>query len=171
MNYFIFAATFVTSMGSYSSQMFYIWFQHFINDRVAEIELSEDEAHTRYEVYVLWNFGASMILLPIFGYISDKCPFGFEILLVYGMHAVAVMAFTFLRSPSGPFVIFTLCSIRTLSGLQTLSIDSHFTKRLPGDVRGAMIGVQSFFEALGKILFAWFSRLTVRHFDHIFTSL
>ena len=87
------------------------------------------------------------------------------------MRAVAVMSFTSLRSPSGPFVMFILCSVRALSGLQSITIDSLFTKRLPADVRASMIAVKSICATLGKLLFVVFSQFTETYFDHIFQSM
>ena len=64
-------------------------------------------------------------------------------MLVYGMRAVAVMAFCFCDSLNDNTAMFTLVMIQTLSNLQAITIESLFTKRLPGDIRGALLGAKT----------------------------
>ena len=112
-----------------------------------------------------------MVLLPIFGYISDKIPLGREVMLVYGMRGVAVMAFCFCDSLNDNTAIFTLVMIQTLSNLQAITIESLFTKRLPGDIRGALTGVKTVCAILGKLFFVGFSQVAYYYFDHVYMSM
>ena len=50
-------------------------------------------------------------------------------------------------------------------------MDSLFTKRLPGDIRGSLIAVKSIAANLGKISFVLFSLFTQEYFDHVFRSM
>ena len=50
-------------------------------------------------------------------------------------------------------------------------MDSLFTKRLPGDIRGSLNAVKSIAANLGKLSFVLFSLFTDVYFDHIYQSM
>ena len=92
-------------------------------------------------------------------------------MLVYGMRAVAVMAFCFCDSLNDNTAMFTLVMIQTLSNLQAITIESLFTKRLPGDIRGALLGAKTVCAILGKLFFVGFSQVAHYYFDHVYMSM
>ena len=112
-----------------------------------------------------------MLLLPIFGLISDKFSAGNELMVTFGLRGIACMAFFLLDSPNGNIVMWTFVAINMSSSLQGVIIDSLYSKRLPGDCRGAMMGVKGLVSNLGHLTFVAFSIGTIDYFNSIHKSM
>ena len=163
MLYYILLASFTSDMATDSGTMIYIWYQHFLADNVSRHEhviISSDEASEYYENWKIIVFFASAVLLPLFGYIADKLPQGREVMFVYGTRGVAIMAFCFMDSPHGWLSMFTLVTLKLCTSLQAITIDSLYTKRLPGDIRASMLAVKGVFGRFGRFSFLFFSLFT-----------
>ena len=62
-------------------------------------------------------------------------------------------------------------AINMSASLQGVVIDSLYAKRLPGDVRGSMMGVKGLVNNLGHLVFVVFSIVTVDYFNSIHKSM
>ena len=112
---------------------------------------------------VMMGLGMSAILIPIVGYLSDKVGFQFQLVLMYGMRLVSVVSFFFLRSPNDWVARLTVIMMIVCSLGEQLVIYSMFTKRLPGDMRGAMRGIFYSFGFLGQLIISQISILIVNN--------
>ena len=74
---------------------------------------------------------------------------------------VSVVSFFFLRAPNDWVTRLTVMMMIVGSLGEQLVIYSMFTKRLPGDMRGAMRGIFYSFGFLGQLLFSQLSILIV----------
>ena len=94
----------------------------------------------------------TIIYLPILGNLSDNVGFEFLLVLVYGMRLVAMVSFFFLRVPNDLVAMVTVTILVCSSYSEQLIIYSLFTKRLPGDLRGAMRGIFYAHGCLGQLI-------------------
>ena len=89
---------------------------------------------------------------------------------MYGMRLVSVVSFFFLRSPNDWVARLTVIMMIVCSLGEQLVIYSMFTKRLPGDMRGAMRGIFYSFGFLGQLLISQISILIVNNGHTIASS-
>ena len=85
-------------------------------------------------------------------------------ILAYGTRCIAGLGFFFITNPEDALVTWTIVAFVLSSNFEEVCIDSLFSKRLPGDVRAAMIALQTFFGKLGHFTFAVVALLTVEKF-------
>ena len=62
-------------------------------------------------------------------------------------------------------------AINMSASLQGVVIDSLYAKRLPGDIRGSMMGVKGLVNNLGHLVFVVFSIVSVDYFNSIHKSM
>ena len=77
----------------------------------------------------------------MYGWLTDRLPTEYELLLAYGTRCVAGWAFFAITDPMDALVTWTIVAFMLASNFEEVCIDSLFSKRLPGDVRAAMIGL------------------------------
>ena len=82
-----------------------------------QVMLTKEEASDYYNTFKIIGFIASTLLLPIFGHIADKYPYGGEVMFVYGLRSIAVMSFAQLNSPHGWFPMFTISVVKISTSL------------------------------------------------------
>lgn len=106
----------------------------------------------------------SLFAVPMYGWLTDKLPTEYELLLAYGVRCTAGFAFFAINDPMDALVTWTIVAFVLSSNFEEVCIDSLFSKRLPGDVRAAMISLQTFCGKIGHFLFAMIALLTVEKF-------
>lgn len=132
-----------------------------------DTQLTATEAWDLYKEFSLITFICSLVLIPIFGYLADKMDMGHQMMLTFGMRAIASLAYFVIESPNGNIVHLTLVVLTLSSSLQATGIEALFSKRLPGDVRGALQGVRALFGHLGYFVCAMMSLFCVNYFGDI----
>ena len=122
------------------STFIYLWLVSWSIDaespKTQDHDVYSDEAWDIYQWFKIVNFIVAFVFIPIYGIYTDKVPMGHELMLSFGIRAVATMAFFMLDNPHGNFVIFTFVAINTTATLQGVVIDALYAKRLEGDIRG-----------------------------------
>ena len=141
MTQFVLYATFVNQMFKSKIYTFtYLWLVGWAIDsedqKIYDHDLYSGEAWDIYQKIKVVNFIVAFVFIPIYGFYTDKVPMGHEMMLSFGIRAVASMAFFQMDNPHGNFVIFTFVMIYTSATLQGTVIDALYTKRLEGDIRG-----------------------------------
>lgn len=81
---------------------------------------------------------ASIISVPVFGYITDKLSTDHELIFSFGLRGLCALAFFLFGSPKETHVVFILVTMMLAANLEEVVIDSLYTKRMPKDVRAAM---------------------------------
>ena len=102
--------------------------------------------------------------MPSYGWLTDRLPTEYELILAYGVRCIAGLGFFFITNPMEPLVTWTIVAFVLSSNFEEVCIDSLFSKRLPGDVRAAMIALQTFFGKLGHFTFAVIALLTLNKY-------
>ena len=158
-----------------ASTIIYLWLVKWkVNagdDKIRDTDLTGDESWDIYQMFKIINFACAGALVPLFGYYSDKLALGQELIVFFGLRAVATMSFFMLDSPHGDIVMWTFVAITTTSSLQGIVIDSLYSKRLPGDVRASMQSVKAVVGNLGHLTFVLFSLSAVDYFESIHKSM
>ena len=85
-------------------------------------------------------------------------------ILSYGVRCIAGLGFIFITKPDEALVTWTVVAFVLSSNFEEVCINSLFSKRLPGDVRAAMIALQTFFGKLGHFFFAAIALLTLNKY-------
>ena len=91
-------------------------------------------------------------MMVIFGRVSDYAGLQFQLVGVFGIRMISAASFFFLNVPNDFVATLTVVSLICSSYTEQLIIYSMFTKRLPGDIRGAMRGIFYSFGYLGQLL-------------------
>ncbi len=176
MLYFILYGVFVNAMLAFkATSIIYLWTTKWIvkteEDKVYDHDMTGAESWDRYLDFMLVNFIASSLIIPLFGFLSDKIDLGSQMIFAFGVRAVACLAMFVLDTSEGNIVLFTFVMITLNSNLQATVIDSLWAKRLPGDVRGVMQGGKTFVSNLGHITFVVISLLSAEYFDDVMRSI
>lgn len=114
-----------------------------------------------YKYVISLGLTAVLFAVPSFGFITDHLSTGAELLLSFGVRSIAGFGFFALRNPNSGWLTFSVMIFMLASSLEEVCIESLFSKRLPGDIRAAMISLQFFFGKLGHFTFAVIAILTV----------
>ena len=94
----------------------------------------------------------TIIYMPILGNLSDHVGYEYLLVLVYGLRLTSMVSFFFLRVPNDFVAMGTVVVLMCSSYAEQLVIYSLFTKRIPGDLRGAMRGIFYSLGCLGQLL-------------------
>lgn len=176
MLYYVLYGQFVNSMlAAKAGTIIYLWTTKWIvkteEDKVLDSDMTGAESWDRYLEFSLLNFIAASLLIPLFGYLSDKVDLGFQLILTFGLRGVACLAMFVLDSPEGNIVLFTFVMITINSSLQGTVVNSLWAKRLPGDVRGVMQGGKTVVSNLGHLSFVLLSLASAHYFEDVQRSV
>jgi len=146
-----------------------IWLAQFI---VSEEELetaglsaiSKTESEQRYAYINTMALTCAVFAVPTYGYLTDKLATGSELLVAYGTRCIAGFAFYAIKNPNSEWITWTVVFFMLASNFEEVCMESLFSKRLPGDIRAAMVGLQGFFGKFGHFVFAAFAIMTVEKF-------
>lgn len=97
----------------------------------------------------------------MYGWLTDKLSTEYELVVAFGVRSIAGFAYFSVTDPSKPIVIWTIVAYMLASNFEEVCIDALFSKRLPGDIRGAMLGLLTLFGKLGHFTFACIAIWTV----------
>ena len=79
------------------STFIYLWLVSWSIDsespKILDHDLYSDEAWDIYQWFKVVNFITAFVFIPIYGLYTDKVPMGHELMLSFGIRAVATMAF------------------------------------------------------------------------------
>ena len=167
MYWLVFVGTFVNDMCRAKFAMItMIWYHsHVMTEE--EQELAGDDAYDLKQSETLYKFSQTVALtavifaVPMYGWLTDHLATEFELGLAYMTRCIAGFAFFSITDPTQDLVIWTIVLFMLSSNFEEVCIDSLFSKRIPGDIRGAMQGLQEFFGKLGHFTFALIAVLTV----------
>ena len=167
LNWLIFYASFVNKMCRDKFQMIImIWYASYVvaDDPDVEGEFNAAESTDEYKYTSTIALTAALFAVPSYGWLTDKLATEYELLLAYGTRCIAGFAFFVVDDPKDALVTWTIVAFVLASNFEEVCIDSLFSKRLPGDVRAAMISIQTFFSKLGHFTFACIALLTVEKY-------
>lgn len=143
------------------SMIILIWFTQFVvSDEELELEgvspyaMSEDDQSAKYKYVNTIALTAVIFGTPIYGFLTDVFETGGELLVAFGWRAIAGYGIWALKDPNNDWIIWTVTFFTLAGNFQEVTIDSLFSKRLPGDIRAAMNGLRMFFSKLGHFFFA-----------------
>lgn len=106
-------ATFVNQMmAAKAGCLIFLWtVQWVIPDgqvKRSDGDLFREESWDLYSEFKLIAFICAFVLIPLFGYLADKIDLGIELMLTFGLRALAAFAFFVMDNPHGRLVTFTL---------------------------------------------------------------
>jgi MFS family permease len=83
---------------------------------------------------------AGLVFMPLFGKFSDRCSPRITLPVSFGIRALALTAFMFIKDPSGYFsyVVSTLLVIGT--GAESIAIDTLLYRQSDREIRGVVFG-------------------------------
>jgi len=84
---------------------------------------------------------AALFAVPTYGWLTDRLATEYELLLAYGTRMCAGLSFFFIDNPMDGIVTWTIVAFLLSSNFEEVCIESLFAKRLPGDIRAAMISL------------------------------
>ena len=159
MNWLIFYASFVNKMCRDKFMMItMIWYASYV---VPGSDFDLDESAEQYKYTQTLALTASLFAVPTYGWLTDRLDTEYELLLAYSTRAAAGFAFFCISDPMDSIVTWTIVAFMLASNFEEVCIDSLYSKRLPGDIRAAMISLQTFFSKLGHFTFAGIALMTV----------
>ena len=134
------------------------------SDETIEGEFHKERMEEMYKYTTTIALTAALFAVPSYGWLTDKLPTEYELLLAYGTRCIAGIGFFCITDPEDALVTWTIVAFMLASNFEEVVISSLFSKRLPGDVRAAMIAIQTFFGKLGHFAFACIALLTVNKY-------
>ena len=143
-----------------------LWFASFIMTD-AEAEAAGDDAYIAEDATDYCNktkalgLTAALAAVPAYAYLTDKLSTEYELLVAFGVRSIAGFCLYSSTDPSSDILMYTIIAYMLSSDFEEVCIDSLFSKRLPGDIRGAMLGLLNFFGKLGHLTFALIAIFTV----------
>ena len=144
-----------------------IWFASFVMTDAQVEAAGEDDAYIAADAKTIYNYSqqigltAVLFAAPMYGWLTDKLSTEYELVVAYGVRSIAGFAYFSITDPSHNIVIWTIVAYMLSSNFEEVCIDALFSKRLPGDIRGAMLGLLTFFGKLGHFTFALIAIFTV----------
>ena len=176
MTMFVLFATFVHSMmRAKIGAIISLWYKHWAIDddkeKLYDSDLTITESREFYQEIQFFSFFLGLVLVPIYGLFNDKIGTGLEVMFSFGLRCIACMSFFMLDNPHGRVVNWTFIAIKVSASLQSVMIDSLYYKRLPGDVRGSMIGIKSLVTNLGHLTWVAFSVICIEFYPTIYKSM
>lgn len=120
----------------------------------AEGEMSQAAAMALYQEVVTTGMILTLLLMPLAGYAGDRVPADIQIVFVFGLRMTATCAFFYLDNPQTLTAYIVPVMIATCTNLQNVVINALFTKKLLGNLRGALNGALASVASLGKACFA-----------------
>ena len=122
---------------------------------------TEDDANTMYKYSQTLGLTACIFAVPMYGWLTDHLSTEYELSVAYGVRCIACFSFFAISDPTQDIVIYTIMAFMLASQFEEVCVDSLLSKRLPGDIRAAMLGLQTFFGSLGHFVFAIIALSTV----------
>ena len=120
-----------------------------------------EENSERYAYINTMALTCAVFAVPSYGYMTDKFATGTELFIAYGVRCVAAFAWYGIRNPNSGWIVWTVVAFTLAGNFQEVATESLFSKRLPGDIRAAMVGLQGFFGKFGHFIFAAFAIMSV----------
>ena len=110
-----------------------------------------DQIYTRVIVGALLSIS---IIVPIFGYVSDKADPRLIISFTFIMRCFIAASFRFIEDPRN-LVSYLLCVLLiTISVVQFISVEVLFMRNMKSHIRGILSGLAYFFGSFGVTAFA-----------------
>ena len=97
-----------------------------------------------------------MIIVPIFGALGDRIPPKILIPIAFSIRGFAGYCFVFITTPESYFAVTVILTLIVSTLLEHVVVDKLYTSALPSRIRGAMVGVYSFFGHFGCLCFTLF---------------
>jgi len=131
------------------SNFLLLWITSFVDEGL----ITEQESKSLYQQMILISTLGSIIVAPLFGYISDKVSSAVLIPIAFTIRGACGYTFMFMNDPRSPFAITICCLLILFTVLEAISIEVLLFRGMPSQIRGTMMGAFSFFGMLGTLLF------------------
>lgn len=141
LNWLIFYCTFVNKMCRDKFMMIVmIWYASFIVPG-EDSDFNKKESEEQYKYVSTLALTASLFAVPMYGWLTDRLSTEYELGLAYITRCAAGIAFFSIHDPMSDLVTWAIVGFVLSSNFEEVCIESLYSKRLPGDIRAAMLSL------------------------------
>ena len=127
-----------------------LWVTSFVDSGYLK---SEDEAKSIYQNLFIFAVFGTCFLVPWFIKMSDNWHLGWCIGVAFLLRSIVfIFGFSFLKTPDSIWTFIMTLGMLSTTGVQSISVETFFSKIVPSDISGTMRGLYNFFGQVGVLI-------------------
>jgi len=123
-------------------------------DLGVDLSISHEKAVEKmFSTMTLYSMPSTIATLLLSGYYVDSVKPIYLIAPAFLCRSLTTFSFYFVDDPESVLAYFLVSMLLVTSTVMVVSLESAFMKSLPGDARGAMLVLLTFFMGIGALLY------------------